>query len=160
MANILYRWALVAAGLLAGLTPAFGESEYRVNLAFFKSSHPDSERERDYSTDHSSVGASGPVTGEWLRWGAGMVRNSHSRWGPYAGFTGTFAFAEGWRAGLNAGLAGNYSSNGWLRAGALPIVQWKQPESELIWEFGFIHRSDATFAGVGVHIPFSVLATK
>ena len=88
-----------------------------------------------------------------------MTRNSHSRWGPFVGLSGTFEIAEAWRVGLNAGLAGNYS-RGWFRVGALPIVQWKDRENELIWEFGFVHRPDATFAGVGVHIPFSVLETK
>jgi len=157
---MLYRPALVAAILLAGLAPAFGESGYRMNLSILKSAHPDSNRKREYSTVHPAAGVSGPVTGTWLRWRAGMTRNSHSRWGPFAGLSGGFEFAEGWRAGLNAGLAGNYSRNSWVRAGALPFVQWKDRESELIWEFGFAYHPDATFAGVGVHIPFSVLGTK
>ena len=156
---MLYRTVLVAAILLAGLTPAFGESGYRISLAFIKSAHPNSEREREYSTNHPSAGVGGPVTGEWLRWRAGMTRNSHSRWGPFVGLSGTFEIAEAWRVGLNAGLAGNYS-RGWLRVGALPIVQWKDRESHLIWEFGFVHRPDATFAGVGIHVPFSILDTK
>ena len=156
---MLYRTVLVAAVLLAGLAPAFGESGYRISLAFIKSTHPNSEREREYSTNHPSAGVGGPVTGEWLRWRAGMTRNSHSRWGPFVGLSGTFEIAEAWRVGLNAGIAGNYS-RGWVRVGALPIVQWKDRENELTWEFGFVHRPDATFAGVGVHVPFSVLETK
>ena len=160
LASTMLRPLLAAAVLLAGIAPAFGDSEYRISLAFLKSTHPNSDRAREYSTDHPSAGIGGPVAGEWLRWRAGMARNSHSRWGPFAGLAGTFAFAEGWRAGLSAGFAGNYSGNGWFRVGALPIVQWKQPDSELIWEFGFVHRSDATFAGIGVHVPFSVLETK
>ena len=91
---MLYRSVLVAAVLLAGLAPAFGESEYRMNLAILKSSHPDSDRKREYSTVHPAAGVSGPVTGEWLRWRAGMVRNSHSRWGPYAGLSGTLKVTE------------------------------------------------------------------
>ena len=157
---MLYRTVLAAAVLLAGLTPAFGESGYRISLAFLKSTHPDSEREREYSTDHPSAGVGGPVIGEWLRWRAGLARNSHSRWGPFAGLSGTFGIAEAWRVGLNAGIAGNYSSNGWLRIGALPIVQWTDRDSQLIWEFGFVHRPDATFAGVAVHVPISVLETR
>ena len=156
---MLYRTVLAAAVLLAGLTPAFGESGYRISLAFIKSSHPNSEREREYSTNHPSAGVGGPVSGEWLRWRAGMTRNSHSRWGPFVGLSGTFEIAEAWRVGLNAGLAGNYS-RGWVRVGALPIVQWKDRENELTWEFGFAYHPDATFAGVGVHVPFSVLETR
>ncbi len=157
---MLYRSVLVATILLTGLAPAFGDPGYRMNLAILKSFHPDSNRKGEYSTVHPAAGFSGPVTGEWLRWRAGMTRNSHSRWGPFAGLSGSFEFAEGWRAGLNAGLAGNYSRNNWVRAGALPIVQWKDRESELIWEFGLAYHPDATFAGVGIHIPFSVLGTK
>ena len=157
--NTFFRTALAAAVLLTGLGPALGESEYRMNLAFVKSTHPDSERKEDYNTNHPAAGVSGPVTGKWLRWRAGMTRNSHSRWGPFAGLSGTFEIAEAWRAGLNAGLAGNYS-RGWFRVGALPIVQWKDRDSELIWELGSAWHPDATFVGVGVHIPFSVLTTK
>ena len=157
---MLYRTVLATAVLLAGLTPAFGDSGYRIGLAFLKSTHPNSDREREYSTNHPSAGVGGPIIGEWLRWRAGMARNSHSRWGPFAGLSGTFEIAEAWRVGLNVGIAGNYYRNGWLRIGALPIVQWKDRESELIWEFGFVHRPDATFAGVGVHVPFSVLQTR
>ena len=160
MASMMYRPLLMAAVLLAGIAPAFGDSGYRMNLAFVKSTHPDSERKSEYSTNHPSAGVGGPVTGEWLRWRAGVVRNSHSRWGPYVGLSGTFEIAEDWRAGLNAGVAGNYTRNNWVRVGALPIVQWKERESELIWEFGFAWHPDATFAGVGVHIPFSVLETR
>ena len=155
--NTLFRAALVAAVLLAGLGPAVGESEYRMNLAFVKSTHPESERKDEYNTNHPAAGVSGPVTGEWLRWRAGVTRNSHTRWGPFAGLEGTFELSEAWRAGVNAGVAGNYTRNNWFRVGALPIVQWKPRESDLIWEFGFAYHPDATFAGVGVHIPFSVL---
>ncbi len=158
--NLLYRWLLVTAVLLAGIAPAFGEPGYRMSLAFLKSFHPDSPRKHEYSTNHPSAGVGGPVTGEWLRWRAGAVRNSHSRWGPFVGLSGTFEIAEDWRAGLNAGIAGNYSRNSWVRVGALPIVQWKERESELIWEFGLAYHPDATFVGVGVHIPFSVLETR
>lgn len=157
---MLCRAVLAAAILLAGLSPAFGDSGYRINLAFVKSTHPDSERKDDYSTNHPSAGVTGPVAGKWLRWGAGMARNSHSRWGPWAGLTGTFELAENWRAGLNVGAAGNYSRGFWFRGGALPIVQWKAPDSEYIWEFGAVRSFDATFAGVGVHVPFSALGTK
>ena len=158
-AKLLCRPVLVAAILLAGIGPALGDPGYRINLAFLKSTHPDSERKRDYSTNHPSAGVRGPLMGEWLRWGAGIARNSHSRWGPFVGLSGTFGIAEDWRAGLNAGLAGNYS-RGWFRVGALPVVQWRDRDSELIWEFGFVHRPDATFAGIGVHIPFSILETR
>ena len=158
-AKLLCRPMLVAAILLAGIGPALGDPGYRINLAYLKSAHPDSERKREYSTNHPSAGVGGPVTGEWLRWRAGMARNSHSRWGPYAGLSATFGIAEDWRAGLNAGLAGNYN-RGWFRAGALPIVQWKDRDSELIWEFGAAWHPDATLVGVGVHIPFSILETR
>lgn len=160
VANMLYRWSLPAAILLAGIAPAFGDSGYRISLAYLKSTHPNSEREREYGTDHPSAGVGGPIAGEWLRWGAGLARNSHSRWGPFAGLSGTFEIAQAWRVGLSAGIAGNYHRNGWLRVGALPIVQWTDRESALVWEFAFVHRPDATFAGVSVHIPFSILETR
>ena len=151
------RTVLAAAILLAGLSPAFGDSGYRLNLAFVKSTHPDSERKDGYNTNHPSAGVTGPVMGEWLRWGAGMALNSHSRWGPWAGLSATFEIAENWRAGLNAGAAGNYSRGFWLRGAALLIVQWKPRDSEYIWEFGVVRSFDATFAGVGVHIPLESL---
>lgn len=157
---MLYRSVLATAALLAWIEPVLGESEYRISLAFLKSSHPESERKREYSTNHPSAGVGGPVTGEWLRWRAGVVRNSHTRWGPYAGLSGTFEIAEDWRAGVNAGLAGNYTRNNWVRVGALPILQWKDRKSELIWEFGFAWHPDATLVGVGVHVPFSILETR
>ena len=116
-AKLLRGPVLVAAVLLAGIGPALGDPGYRINLAYLKSTHPDSDRKRDYSTNHPSAGVGGPVTGEWLRWRAGMARNSHARWGPYAGLSATFEIAEDWRAGLNAGLAGNYN-RGWFRAGS------------------------------------------
>ncbi len=148
------RAGLVAVLLLAGLAPALGESGIRVVPAYLKSSHPASDTH--YNTDHPSLGVGGPVRGQWLRWRAGMVRNSHSRWGPFAGLSGTLEVIGDWRVGLNAGIAGNYSRNNWFRIGVLPIVQWEDPDSDLIWEFGFVRREDATFAGVGVHIPLSL----
>ncbi|MDE0058466.1 MAG: hypothetical protein OXI22_19210 [Defluviicoccus sp.] len=154
------RAGLAAVLLLAGLAPAQGESEIRIVPAFLKSSHPESDRDYDYSTAHPSLGVGGPVRGQWLRWRAGMVRNSHSRWGPFAGLSGTLEAIENWRVGLNAGIAGNYTRNNWFRIGVLPIVQWKDPGSDLIWEFGFVRREDATFAGVGVHIPLSLWTTR
>ena len=154
----LYRAGLAAALLLAGPAPALGESEIRIVPAFLKSSHPPSDSV--YNTDHPSLGVDGPVLGRWLRWRTGMVRNSHARWGPFAGLSGTLEVTEAWRVGLNAGLAGNYSRNNWFRVGVLPIVQWEDPGSDLIWEFGFVRREDATFAGVGVHIPLSLWTTK
>ena len=160
MENILCRSVLGAAVLLAGIGPALGEPDYRISLAFVKSTHPDSERKREYTTDHPSAGVGGPLAGEWLRWRAGAVLNSHTRWGPFAGLSGTFEIAESWRAGVNAGISGNYSRNNWFRVGALPIVQWKDRKSRLIWEFGLAWHPDATFAGIGVHVPFSVLQTR
>ena len=152
------RSGLAAVLLLAGLSPALGDSEIRIFPSFLKSSHPASDS--DYNTDHPSLGVGGPVLGQWLRWRAGMVRNSHSRWGPFAGLSGTLEVTEAWRVGLNAGIAGNYARNNWFRIGVLPIVQWKDPGSDLIWEFGFVRREDATFAGVGVHIPISLWTTR
>lgn len=161
---MIHRWAIrwVAAVLAVAAAvapaPAAGESMLRMYYAIIKSFHPDSNE--DYSTVHPSVGLGGPLIGEWLRWRAGMTYNSHSRWGPFGGLVATFEVTEGWRVGLSAGLAGNYSEGRWVRRGALPIVQWKGRDSALIWEAGFVHREDTTFVGLGVHVPFSLLEAK
>ena len=157
---MLYRAVFAVVVLLAGLTPASPIPSTASASPSSRAPIPTPSGNGEYSTNHPSAGVGGPVIGEWLRWRAGMARNSHSRWGPFAGLSGTFEIAEAWRVGLNVGIAGNYTRNSWVRVGALPIVQWKDRESELIWEFGFVHRPDATFAGVGVHIPFSILETE
>ena len=143
---------------MAGLGPAAGESTLRMNLAIIKSFHPDPDK--GYSTVHPTVGLGGGLIGESLRWRAGMSYNSHSRWGPFGGLVATLKVAEGWRVGLSGGLAGNYSRGRWVRAGVLPIVQWKRRDSEPIWEVGFVTREDTTFVGFGVHFPFSLSTTK
>ena len=100
------RLAVVAAILLAGLTPINGEATTRLSFSIAKSFHPESDR--DYTTVHPGFGATGPLVGEWLRWRTGLVRHSHSRWGPYPGVAATWQVTRSWRLGLSAGIVGNY----------------------------------------------------
>ena len=97
-ATMQYRPGLVALALLAALVPGVADATTRVSLSIAKSFHPGSAR--DYSTVHPGLGVTGPLAGEWLRWRAGVVRHSHSRWGPVTGLAATWGIAGNWRAGL------------------------------------------------------------
>ena len=138
--------------------PSTREATTRVSLSISKSFHPGSAR--DYSTVHPGLGATGRLAGEWLRWRAGVVRHSHSRWGPVAGLAATWGVAESWRMGLSAGVIGNYARGHWFRRGVLPIVQWTDRERELVWEFALARNEKVTFVGVNLEIPISMLATR
>lgn len=153
-----YGSALLAAVLLAGLTPAHGEATTRMSVSFSKSFHPGSDR--DYSTSHPGVGATGRLVGEWLRWRAGAVRHSHRRWGPVAGAAATWQVTESWRAGLSAGLVGNYPRGRWVRRGVVPIVQWKARDRDLVWEFALARNEKVTFVGVNLLVPISGFAAE
>lgn len=153
---MLHRSILVAGVLLAALIPASGDAATRMSFTFAKSFHPDSER--DYSTTHPGFGATGRLVGEWLRWRAGFVRHSQTRWGPVAGLAATWEVTESWRAGLTGGIVGNYPRGNWVRRGVLPIVQWKAPDRDVVWEFAVGRNEQVTFVGVNVQIPISMLA--
>ena len=151
-----YRSGLAGVLLLAVLTPATGEATTRVSLSIAKSIHPGSER--DYSTVHPGFGATGRLAGEWLRWRAGVVRHSHTRWGPVTGVAATWRVSESWRIGLSAGVVGNYSRGHWFRRGVVPVVQWKGRDSDLVWEFALARNEKVTFYGANLMIPLSMLA--
>ena len=82
------RSAVAAALLLLALAPTGGEATTRMSFSIAKSFHP--ETERDYSTVHPGLGATGRLVGQWLRWRTGLVRHSHRRVGPYAGVAATW----------------------------------------------------------------------
>ena len=151
-----YRSAVVAAVLAAALAPSNGEATTRMSFSIAKSFHHESDR--DYSTVHPGLGATGRLLGEWLRWRAGLVWHSHSRLGPYTGVAATWRVRENWRLGLTAGIVGNYPRGRWVRRGVVPIAQWNDRDRNLVWEFGFARAEGATFVGLGVQIPFSGLA--
>lgn len=155
--TLAWRTALSVAILLAGLAPAGGEAATRMNLSIVKSFHPDSER--DYSTVHPGLGATGPLVAPWLRWRAGLVRHSHAHLGPYVGVAAMWQVAERWRAGLSAGIVGNYPRGAWVRRGAVPVVQWEDPGRGLVWEFGLARAEGVTVIGLSVQIPFSAMTT-
>ena len=150
------RSALVVVALLVGLVPAGGEATTRASFSIAKSFHPGSDR--DYSTVHPAFGATGRLAGEWLRWRAGVVRHSHSRWGPFTGVAALWTVTESWRLGLSAGIVGNYPRGQWVRRGVVPIAQWKPRDRDLVWEFGFARNQRATLVGVGIQVPISVFA--
>ena len=152
-----YRSALAAVVLLAVLAPARGESTTRLSFSISKSFHPESDA--GYSTLHPGLGATGRLAGEWLRWRAGVVRHSHTRWGPVAGVAATWKLTESWRAGLTAGLVGNYAEGRWVRRGVLPIVQWQDRDRDLVWEFAFGRNEQVTFVGVNLKVPISAFAS-
>ena len=153
-----YRPGLVVLALLAALVPSVADATTRVSLAIAKSFHPGSAR--DYGTVHPGLGVTGRLAGEWLRWRAGVVRHSHSRWGPVTGLAGTWRIAGNWRAGLSAGIVGNYARGHWFRRGILPVVQWVDEERDRVWEFTLAHNEKVTFVGVSVQIPIAALATR
>ena len=153
-----FRSALRAAVLLAVLTPATVEATTRMSFSVSKSFHPGGDR--DYSTTHPGLGATGPLVGEWLRWRAGVVRHSHTRVGPVAGVAATWKVSESWRLGLTAGLVGNYRHGRWVRRGVLPIAQWQDRDRDLVWEFAFGRNEQVTFVGVNLQVPFSVFTSR
>ena len=153
-----YCSALFAAVLLAGLTPANSEATTRLSFSISKSFHPGGDR--DYSTTHPGLGASGRLAGEWLRWRAGVVRHSHTRWGPVTGVAATWRVSEQWRLGLTAGIIGNYAEGSWVRVGVLPIVQWQGRDSDNVWEFAFGRNEQVTFIGVNLLVPVSAFASQ
>ena len=146
-----YRPGLMALALLAAFPQSTAEAATRVSLAIAKSSHPESAR--DYNTVHPGLGVTGRLTGEWLRWRAGVVRHSHSRWGPVTGLAATWGVAENWRMGLSAGVVGNYPRGHWVRRGVVPIVQWMDEDRDHVWEFVLARNERVTFVGVGLQIP-------
>ena len=152
------RSVLAVGILLAVLAPAHGEATTRMSVSFSKSFHPGSDR--GYSTSHPGFGATGRLVREWLRWRAGVVRHSHRRWGPVAGVAATWKVTESWRAGLSAGLVGNYPRGRWVRRGMVPIVQWKARDRDLVWEFALARNEKVTLVGVNLQIPFSVFASQ
>ena len=154
-----YCSALLAAVLLAGLTPASSEATTRLSFSISKSFHPGSS-DGNYSTLHPGLGATGRLAGEWLRWRAGVVRHSHTRWGPVAGVAATWKVAEQWRLGLTAGIIGNYAEGRWVRRGVLPIVQWQGRDHDHVWEFALGRNEQVTFVGVNLKIPVSAFAAK
>ena len=151
-----YRSAIALAVVLAGLAPTDGEATTRMSFSFAKSFHPESAR--DYSTGHPGLGATGRLVGEWLRWRAGLVRHSHSRFGPYGGVAATWQVSRNWRLGLSAGIVGNYPRGRWVRRGVVPITQWKDRDRNLVWEFALARAERVTCVGLSVQIPFSGLA--
>ena len=146
-----YRPAVVVAVLLAAPAPADGEATTRMSFSIAKSFHPESDR--NYSTVHPGFGATGRLVGEWLRWRAGLVWHSHSRFGPYTGVAATWQVLGNWRLGLSAGIVGNYPRGRWVRRGVVPIAQWKDRDRNLAWEFGFARAERVTFVGLSVQIP-------
>ena len=156
-ATMQYRPGLVALALLAALGPGVADATTRVSLSIAKSFHPGSAR--DYSTVHPGLGVTGRLAGDWLRWRAGVVRHSHSRWGPVTGLAATWGIARSWRAGLSAGIVGNYPRGHWVRRGIVPVVQWVDEERDRVWEFVLAHNEKVTFVGVNVQITIAVLAT-
>lgn len=153
-----YRTMVATAVVLASLTPAGSEATTRVNFSISKSFHPGSERK--YSTVHPGLGASGRLAEEWLRWRAGVVRHSHSRWGPVIGIATTWKVTESWRLGLSAGVIGNYPRGKWVRFGVVPTAQWKGRDRDVVWEFSAARNEKVTLLGVNVQIPISMLATR
>ena len=148
--------ALLAAAIMPLiLGPAAGDTVLRAELGVIKSFHPDSDR--NYATWHPWIGVNAPLLGEWLRARTGIVRTSHHTWGPFLGVTAAWEVAERWRVGVSAGVSGNYTRGHWLRRGALPVVQWQEEDSDVIWEVGFMRHPDTTFLGIGVHMPFSTI---
>ncbi len=67
--------------------------------------------------------------------------------------------AERWRAGLSAGIVGNYPRDEWVRRGVVPIVQWEDPGRGLVWEFGAARAERVTVIGLSVQIPFLGMTT-
>ena len=153
-----YRPAVVVAVLLVGLIPTSGEAATRMSFSIAKSFHPKSDR--NYSTTHPGLGATGWLVGRWLRWRAGLVRHSHSRLGPYTGVAATWKVTESWRLGVSAGIVGNYPRGRWVRRGVVPIAQWKDRDRDLVWEFGLARAERVMFVGLSVQIPISVLAIE
>ncbi|MDE0419249.1 MAG: hypothetical protein OXI95_20275 [bacterium] len=158
----IYR-ALWGALLAAAILPmtfgsAAGDTALRTELGIIRSFHPDSDR--NYAIWHPWIGVNAPLIGEWLRVRTGIVRTSHHTWGPFLGVTAAWEVAERWRAGVSAGVSGNYTRGHWLRRGALPVVQWQEEDSNLVWEVGFMRHPDTTFLGFGVHIPFSEIVDR
>ena len=153
-----YCSAVFAAILLAGLTPASSEATTRLVFSISKSFHPG--QDEDYTTVHPGLGATGRLAGEWLRWRAGVVRHSHSRWGPVTGVTATWRASERWRLGLTAGIVGNYAEGRWVRRGVLPIAQWQGRDRDHVWEFAFGRNERVTFVGVNLQVPVAVFAAK
>ena len=157
-ATMQYRPGLVALAFLAALVPGVADATTRVALSIAKSFHPGSAR--DYSTVHPGLGVTGPLAGEWLRWRAGVVRHSHSRWGPVTGLAATWGIGGNWRAGFSAGIVGNYARGHWFRRGVVPAVQWVDEERDRVWEFALAHNEKVTFVGISVQIPIAVRATR
>ena len=153
-----YRPGLVALALIAAFPASTAEATTRVSLSIAKSIHPGSTR--DYSTVHPGLGVTGRLAGEWLRWRGGVVRHSHSRWGPVTGLAATWGVAENWRVGLSAGIIGNYPRGHWFRRGVVPIVQWMDEDRDLVWEVALARNEKVTFFGLNLKLPISVLATR
>ena len=153
-----FRTALVAGVLLAGLAPANSEATTRLSFSVSKSFHPGSDS--GYSTLHPGLGATGRLAGEWLRWRTGVVRHSHTRWGPVAGVAATWKVSESWRLGLTAGVVGNYAEGPWVRRGVVPIAQWQGRDRDLVWEFAFGSNNQVTFVGVNLKVPIAAFASK
>ena len=151
-----YRSALVIVVLLACLTPTSSAGDTRMSFSIAKSFHPQSER--DYSTVHPGLGATGRLVGGWLRWRAGLVRHSHTRVGPYGGIAATWPVLGNWRVGLSAGVVGNYPRGRWVRRGVVPVAQWTDRDRDLVWEFGLARAERVTFVGLSVQIPISALS--
>ena len=145
------EWSVWTAALV--LVAAAGQSagETRVSVAVAASEHPESTRE--YENAHVGIGITGTMRGRWLRWRAGMTRHSEGRIGPYAGVALTGALGRRWRAGVSAGAIGNYARRQWIRAGVVPIAQWRAREGAPVWEFALARVEGVTFAGVSVQIP-------
>ena len=157
-AMMQYRPGLIALALLAALVPSAADATTRVSLSIAKSIHPGSAR--DYSTVHPGLGITGRLAGEWLRWRAGVVRHSHSRWGPVTGLAATWGVIGSWRAGVSAGIVGNYPRGHWVRRGVVPVVQWVDEERDRVWEFVLAHNEKVTFAGVNVQVPIAALRRR
>ena len=153
-----YRMALVAGVALTALASADSEATTRLSFSISKSFHPGPDA--GYATLHPGLGATGRLAGEWLRWRAGVVRHSHTRWGPVAGVAATWKLTGSWRVGITAGLVGNYDEGRWVRRGVLPIVQWQGRGRDLVWEFAFGRNEQVTFVGVNLKVPVSAFTSQ
>ena len=149
-----YRSAFAAALLLAALATAHAEPSTRMSFSLSKSFHPGSDRE--YSTTHPGIGVTVPLAGQWLRGRTGVVRHSHTRWGPVAGASAAWSVTKSVRLGLSGGFVGNYAHGHWWRRGVVPIVQWYR-SGGLVWEFTVARAERVTFVGVALEVPLSVL---